>query len=334
MDLRQLEILRAIAESGSFTAAGARLHVSQSAISRQILLLEEEFKEPLFIRYGRRIQITPTGETLLQLSHRVFADIRDTSESILDTKKKLTGTLRLVGGMTVCLYVFPSLLKEFRRQHPDVDIKVITGGTPRLIRQLRSGTADLGLLTLPVDDTALAAEPVIREELLLVTPSGHRLASSKVVSPSALVRQPFILFESGSNTRRVIDEFFVRADIKPRVVAETENVEIIKSMVASGLGISIVPFQSVARETRGGSLSVARIQGETMVRETGWVHLRSERTPRMVREMMDTLTRIMPRLKLSQQPGQKKAHVHHAREPHPAHEAHDARGPHAIAAGE
>ena len=312
MDLRQLEILRAIAETGSFTAAGARLHVSQSAISRQVLLLEEEFKEPLFIRFGRRIQITPTGETLLQLSHRVFADIRDTSESILDTKKKLTGTLRLVGGMTVCLYVFPSLLKEFRRQHPDVDIKVITGGTPRLIRQLRSGTADLGLLTLPVDDNALVAEPVIREELLLVTPGGHRLAGSKVVSPSALVRQPFILFESGSNTRRVIDEFFVRADIKPRVVAETENVEIIKSMVASGLGISIVPFQSVAREARGGSLSVARIQGETMVRETGWVHLRSERTPRMVREMMDTLTRIMPRLKLSQQPAHKRAAVQHA----------------------
>jgi DNA-binding transcriptional LysR family regulator len=325
MDLRQLEILRAIAESGSFTAAGARLHVSQSAISRQILLLEEEFKEPLFIRFGRRIQITPTGETLLQLSHRVFADIRDTSESILDTKKHLTGTLRLVGGMTVCLYVFPSLLKEFRRRHPDVDIKVITGGTPRLLRQLRSGSADLGLLTLPVDDPALVADPVIREELLLVTPSGHRLAASKVVSSSALVRQPFILFESGSNTRRVIDEFFVRADIKPRVVAETENVEIIKSMVASGLGISIVPFQSVARETRGGSLAIARIEGQTLVRETGWVHLRSERVPRMVREMMDTLTRIMPRLKLAPPGGQKRAVVA---------PAHAAGASHAIAAGE
>jgi DNA-binding transcriptional LysR family regulator len=231
----------------------------------------------------------------------------------------------------VCLYVFPSLLKEFRRQHPDVEIKVITGGTPRLVRQLRSGTADLGLLTLPIDDGALAAEPVIREELLLVMPSGHRLAGNKVVPPGALVRQPFILFESGSNTRRVIDEFFVRADIKPRVVAETENVEIIKSMVASGLGISIVPFQSVARETRGGSLSVARIQGETMVRETGWVHLRSERTPRMVREMMDTLTRIMPRLKVNQQPGQKRSR---AREPRAAEEGHEGRAPHAIASGE
>ena len=299
MDLRQLEILRAIAESGSFTAAGARLHVSQSAISRQILLLEEEFKEPLFIRFGRRIQITPIGETLLQLSHRVFADIRDTSESILDTKKKLTGTLRLVGGMTVCLYVFPTLLKEFRRHHPDVDIKVMTGGTPRLVRKLRSGAADLGLMTLPIEDPTLAVVPVIREELLLAVPRGHKLAGGKSIPPSALVRQPFILFESGSNTRRVIEEFFVRNDIKPRIVAETENVEIIKSMVASGLGVSILPFQSVARETRGGTLSLSRIDGQTLVRETGWVHLRSDRVPRMVREMMDTLTRLLPRLKMA-----------------------------------
>src|SRR4051812_23350804 len=307
MDLRQLEILRAIAETGSFTAAGARLHVSQSAISRQVLLLEEEFKEPLFIRFGRRIQITPTGDTLLQLSHRVFADIRDTSASILDTKKQLSGTLRLVGGMTVCLYVFPTLLKEFRKRHPDVDMKVITGGTPRLLRKLRSGAADLGLMTLPIDDPALAAVPVIHEELLVAMPAGHRLASGKSVPPASLVRQQFVLFERDSNTRRVIDEFFVRNDIKPRVVAETENVEIIKSMVASGLGISIVPFQSVAREIRGGSLRVARIAGQTLVRETGWVHLRSDRVPRMVREMMDTLTRILPRLKLAPSGGVKRA---------------------------
>jgi DNA-binding transcriptional LysR family regulator len=141
---------------------------------------------------------------------------------------------------------------------------------------------------------------------LLVAPAGHRLANGKAIPPAALVRQPFILFEGGSNTRRVIDEFFVRADIKPRVVAETENVEIIKSMVASGLGISIVPYQSIAREIRGGSLSVARIEGQTLVRETGWAHLKSDRVPRMVREMMDTLTRILPRLRLAPPGGPKR----------------------------
>ena len=86
MDLRQLEIIRAIADSGSFTAAGEKLHVSQSAISRQILLLEDELGEPVFHRIGRRIRITPAGESLLQLSHRVFQDLHDTVATISDTQ--------------------------------------------------------------------------------------------------------------------------------------------------------------------------------------------------------------------------------------------------------
>ena len=100
MDLRQLEIIRAIAETGSFTAAGHKLHVSQSAISRQILLLEDELKEPVFLRVGRRIRITPAGEALLQLSHRVFQDLKDTTAGITDSQESLRGTVRLLGGMT------------------------------------------------------------------------------------------------------------------------------------------------------------------------------------------------------------------------------------------
>jgi DNA-binding transcriptional LysR family regulator len=299
MDLRQLEIVKAIAETGSFTAAGARLHVSQSAISRQILLLEDEFHERLFVRLGRRVQITAAGEALLQLAHRVFNDIRDTSASITDRQKVLTGTINMVGGMTVCLYVFPPLIKEFRKHHPQVDIKVATGGTQRLMRRVRNGQADLALLTLPVDDPALTSVPVLREELMLVMPAGHPLAGKDSVGVEALVGQPFIIFEQGSNPRRTLDEFFVREQIKPRIVTESENVEIIKSMVASGLGVAIVPFQSVERETRGGSLKVARIRAQQLVRETGWVYRAGERVPRVVQEMMATLTRIAPQLQIN-----------------------------------
>jgi DNA-binding transcriptional LysR family regulator len=299
MDLRQLEIVRAIAETGSFTAAGARLHVSQSAISRQILLLEDEFHERLFVRLGRRVQITAAGEALLQLANRVFNDIRDTSASITDRQKVLTGSITLVGGMTVCLYVFPPLLKEFKKHHPQVDIKVATGGTQRLMRRVRTGQADLALLTLPVDDPALTSVPVLREELMLVMPAGHPLASKDSVGVEALVGQPFIVFEQGSNTRRTLDEFFVREQIKPKIVTESENVEIIKSMVASGLGVAIVPFQSVERETRGGSLKVARIRAQQLVRETGWVYRSGERVPRVVQEMMATLNRIAPQLQIN-----------------------------------
>ena len=148
MDLRQLEILQAIAETGSFTACGRKLHVSQSAISRQILLLEEELGEPLFLRVGRQVRMTPAAESLVQLGQRVFLDVRETVGAITDRTRELRGTLRLSGGMTVCLYVFPPLLKHLRRVHPQLDVRltVATGrpvgaGNPRRPRRRRPADA-------------------------------------------------------------------------------------------------------------------------------------------------------------------------------------------------
>jgi DNA-binding transcriptional LysR family regulator len=247
MDLRQLEIIRAIAETGSFTAAGHKLHVSQSAISRQILLLEEELKEPAFFRVGRRIRITPAGEALLQLSNRVFQDLKDTIAGITDSQESLRGQIRLLGGMTVCLYVFPPLLTEIKRQHPDIDLKLVTGSSERCIQHLRAGTGDLALLTLPVEHPDMVSVPVMQEELMIVTAAKHPLSRKRKILPQDLVRQPFVLFESGSNTRRAVDEFFMTARIEPQIVMETENVEIIKAMVRHGIGISIIPASASSR---------------------------------------------------------------------------------------
>lgn len=299
VDLRQLEIIKAIAETGSFTAAGHKLQVSQSAISRQIILLEEELKEPVFLRIGRRIRITPAGEALLQLSHRVFQDLNDTIASITDSQESLRGTIRVLGGMTVCLYVFPSLLTELKRQHPNVDLKVVSASTETCVQRLRAGTGDLALLTLPIDHPDMVTVPVLQEELLLVTPAKHPLSRKRKVLPSDLVRQPFVLFEAGSNTRRAIDEFFVSARIEPDIVMETENVEIIKAMVRNGVGISIIPYQAVAREVSSGQLHCARIEGRSLMRETGWVYPRMSRTPRAVQETIRAFERVKPKLRLT-----------------------------------
>jgi DNA-binding transcriptional LysR family regulator len=309
VDLRQLEILRAVAQTGSFTSAGEKLHLSQSAVSRQILLLEEELKEQLFLRLGRRIQITPAGTTLLGLSERMFEDLERTRASILDRQQAVTGTVRLVGGMTVCLYVFPPLLKAFRKEHPGVEVKLTPGATPRLIRMLRTGAADLGLLTLPIDDPNLVTVPVMREELLLITAPTHPLAKRRQIAPRDLSGQPFVLFEAGSNSRKAIEAFFRAEQIAPNVVTETENVEIIKALVMVGMGIAIIPYQAVAREVRSGQLFCARIAGQHLVRETGWVHLRLTRVPRAVQEMMRTLERVRPKLKLSPGPAPRRRPV-------------------------
>lgn len=299
MDLRQLEIIRAIAETGSFTAAGHKLHVSQSAISRQILLLEDELKTPVFLRIGRRIRITPAGESLLQLSHRVFQDLNDTVATISDSQETLRGTVRILGGMTVCLYVFPSLLSELTKQHPTLEAKIVSDSTDRCVQSLRAGTGDVALLTLPIRDADMVTVPVLQEELLVVTSAKHPLTKRRKVNAQDLATQPFVLFESGSNTRRVVDEFFASAGIEPRIVMETENVEILKALVRHGHGITIVSYQSVARDVASGHLYCARIEGRPLIRETGWVYPKMSRTPRAVDEVLKAFEKVKPRLRLT-----------------------------------
>ncbi len=299
MDLRQLEIVRRVAETGSFTAAARALNVSQSAVSRQVLQLEEELGEPAFLRLGRKVRLTTAGQSLLDLSRRVLADIHDTTRGIRDEQQSPSGTLHLAGGMTVCLHVFPAVLKEFRRRQPRIDVKLSTGSTSQLIERLRTGALDVGLLTLPVEGSDLVQVPAIREELLLVLPPSHRLAKQRRIAPADLHKQKWVLFERGSSTRHVIDEMFRAYDILPRIVMETENVEILKALTMIGMGLTIVPYQALAREARSGTLRVRRIDGVTMVRETGWVYVRGARVPRVVQHMFDALRQTVPRLKLA-----------------------------------
>ena len=302
MDLRQLEIIRAIADTGSFTAAGDKLHVSQSAISRQILLLEDELGEPVFHRIGRRIRITPAGESLLQLSHRVFQDLEETVSSISDKRESLSGTMRLVGGMTVCLYVFPVLLAEVRRNHPHLDLKVTVGSAERSIAMLRSGAGDLGLLTLPVEASDLVSVPVLEEELLLITYPAHPLARMKQIVAADLADQPFVLFETGSITRRLVEDLFSRERIRPDIIMETENVEIIKAMVRHGLGISIIPWQAAAADVKTKQLFCSRIAGHSIVRQTGWLYPKMSRLPRTVSEVLRVFESVRPALQRAAQP--------------------------------
>jgi DNA-binding transcriptional LysR family regulator len=243
--------------------------------------------------------MTPAAESLVQLGQRVFQDVRDTVAGITDRTRTLKGTLRLAGGMTVCLYVFPPLLKHFKRVHPQVDVRLSVATAVRSVEEIKAGRVDAGLLTLPVEESDLVTVPVMREELLLVTMPTHPLAKRRRIDPIDLAGEPFVLFESGSATRHVIDAFFQTEKIDPTVVMDTENVEIIKAMVKTGLGISIVPYQAIAREVRARQFFCARIEGHELVRETGWVYARTNRVPRMITELLTAFDEIRGRLQLT-----------------------------------
>ena len=286
MDVRQLEMFRAVAEERGFTRAAQRLDVSQSAVSRQVKLLEQELGGPLLHRSGKGVTPTAQGELLLKAANRIHRDLQDVAWQISETQKLQRGSLHLGGGMTVCMYVLPRLLKKFRSLYKDVDLRVTPGTSEAILRQVRDHQVDLGLLTLPIVATDLEVQPVLTEEMVVVTAPRHPLSRERTVDAKSLGRYPLILFERGSNTRKVLDQFFLEQEIPVDVAMETENVEIIKAMVASGLGITVIPYAAVARDMRAGRFGWARVRGRRLHRETGWVYLKSDHVPRAIPEML------------------------------------------------
>src|SRR2546423_8794711 len=286
MDVRQLEMFRAVAEEASFTRAARRLNVSQSAVSRQLQLLEGELGGPLLHRSTKGITLTAGGELLLRTANRVHRDIREAVWEISETQKLKRGRLSIAGGMTVCIYVLPKLLKRFRTLHKDVDLLVTSGSADTILGLLRNHRVDLARLTLPIVAADLEVTTVLREELVVVTAPRHPLAKQHLIDVRSLARYPLVLFESGSNTRRVIDQFFLEQNIPMNVAMETESVEIIKAMVASGLGITLIPYAAISADVRSKRYGWARVRGQRLYRESGWVYLKSDHQPRPITEVL------------------------------------------------
>jgi DNA-binding transcriptional LysR family regulator len=279
-------MFRAVAEEGSFTRAAHRLNVSQSAVSRQLQLLEGELGGPLLHRSPKGITLTAEGSLLLRTANRIHRDISEAMWEISETQKLKRGRVSIAGGMTACIYVLPKLLKRFRVLHKDVDLVVTTGSADSILALLRNHSVDLALLTLPIVGTDLEVRPVLREELVVVTARRHVLTQQRLIDARSLARYPLVLFEPGSNTRRVVDEFFQLQHVPMNVAMETESVEIIKAMVASGLGITLIPYASIAADIRGRRFGWARVRGMRLYRESGWVYLRSDHEPRPITEVL------------------------------------------------
>ena len=286
MDIRQFEMFQAIVDTGSFTRAGEKLYVSQSAISRQIKLLEEELGDQVFKRIHRKIYLTPTGEVLLQYTRRIFNEIRLMTSEISDLTHLRRGYLRLAGGMSICTYLFPSLVKEYQQRYPNVELTIATGTNDEILRLLKTNQIDLALLSLPFQDEDLDIHPALTEEMVLVMEDKHPLSTQDRITFKDLTPYTFIHFEKGSNTRKLLDEIFQEEKIYFPNSMELENVEITKPLVEIGLGISIIPYPAVVKDGKNNSLCYRRIQERKIHRELGWISLRSDYTIRALKQLL------------------------------------------------
>lgn len=244
----QLDWLRTFAlvlETGGFSAAAERLGLTQPAVSLQIRQLERSLGVRLIERVGRRAAATPAGAELLGHVAQIEGAVDGAVQAVSRHAGEARGRVRLGTGATACLHFLPVVLRSLHERHPALSVVVGTGNTADQVRRVEENTLDLALVTLPVAGRALAVTPVLRDELVLISPPQARARQVVPATPERLGALPLVLFEPGGHTRQLIDAWFLAARMAVRPVMELGSVEAIKEMVAAGLGHGIVPSMSL-----------------------------------------------------------------------------------------
>ena len=262
MDIRQLKAFVAIAETGTFTAGAARVHVTQAAISMQIRQLENETGAQLFVRAPRRVILTEAGERLLE---RAYVILRE-HDAALEEMAALTGAHKgrlRIGSASAMVSgdPLPQLLRELKKTFANVEPSVASGTSEQLVQQVLAGDLDVAFVSLPVEARGIQTELLSEDYLVAIGSPRHALAKQKVVSAYALAGENLILGERGGNTRRLIDQFFAQTGVTPKVIMELSRLAAIKRMVEEDMGVGIVPLQSVRQEVENGNLVRWWIEG-------------------------------------------------------------------------
>jgi DNA-binding transcriptional LysR family regulator len=243
MELRQLRYLDAVARHRSFTRAALDLHIAQSALSQQVGRLERELGIELLRRTTRRVEVTEAGELVLARARRALAEVNGVSADLDALQGLVRGTLRL-GGVPPVGPVHPAaLIADFSRAHPGVAITVREDVAFTLLGQLRDGTLELVMaLVAPDSLDGLEGVRLADEELVLIAPLDLPLARAKRVRVERLAGEALVTYGAGSALRDA------QLAVVPggRIVAEANELETVRELVARGLGVSLMPRSVVA----------------------------------------------------------------------------------------
>lgn len=239
MNLHLLEQFVALARTKNFTRAAEELHLSQSALSRAIQKIEDQIGQPLFERKPREVVLTDLGELLLERAKEILNLVEDTFSELSEAGRR--GRIRLGAIPTIAPYFLPSLLGGFAAKHPEVSVVVQEDTTENLIKRCSHGEIDLAVLALPIVAKHLEVEPLFDEELFLVVPVGHPLATAKTIKINAVENYPFVMLNEAHCLSENISAFCRRQSVQPVTVERTSQLATVQELVALDHGVSIVP---------------------------------------------------------------------------------------------
>lgn len=289
LTLRQLRTFKTVVDLTSFSAAALRLKLSQPSVSYQIKELEEALGLPLLDRLGKKVQLTEAGAVLYGYVRQMLGVLDEATVAIEEMRGIQRGSLRIGASTTVGIYLLPAALGAFKKLHPGLVISLEIGSRARVQEQVLRNELDLAVVGPALKDPDLAVIPFMNDELIVVAPASHPLASRKNLTLKVLAEQPFVMREAASGSRWSLEKAARKAGAKLMVAMELGSNGAIKHAVESGLGLAVLSRYACALELSSGRLVELDVRGFPIRRDWHIVHLRRRRLPAPVKAFIEFL---------------------------------------------
>ncbi len=251
MELHQLRYLLAVAKTGNFTRAADLCHVTQPSLSQQIAKLEDELGERLFSRLKRSAVLTSVGAALVQRATRIMAEVDAAHRDVADAAEHVRGKVSVGVLPTIAPYLLPRILALTARECPAMEVRIHEATTAQLLVSAAACEIDFAIVSLPIEDARFIREPLFEDELLLAVPPRHPLTKKALVRLSDLEPERFILMEEGHCLGDQSLSFCQRNRLNPQIAFRSAQLETIQALVASGVGISLIPQLAVPTRRPG-----------------------------------------------------------------------------------
>lgn len=242
MELRQIQYFMEVAKREHMTKAAEALHVAQSAVSRQISLLEGELGVELFSREGRNVRLTQMGRLFMEHAERGLLEFQKAEQKIKEHLNPETGLIRLGLSTSLSVHTLPMVLHEFSLDHPNITFQLIQGKVSYLIRLIESGNIDIAFVSpVPSQHDSVKSKVLYTERIVVLLPRNHPLADRDSIDLTHLKEEKFVTFRSNLFLQELFQDACRQAGFTPKIAFEGEDMDTIKSLVAAGFGISLLP---------------------------------------------------------------------------------------------
>jgi len=286
MDFDQLETFLEVARLSSFSRAAERRFRTQPAISAQIRALEEEVGARLLDRSGGKVAITAAGKVFQRFAEETLEQRRVVLIALAEMDRVPRGEIVVAANEGTCLHILPEVFAEFKRQYPDVAVNVKRLEHAKILESVIENSCDFGVISMPVTDKRLTVVPIHRDELVVITPPDHPLASRAKARVADVLAYPLLLPKVG-RTRDALENTFDERHLKPTISMELDSGELMKRFVAAGIGVGFIARSNVGEDLRAKVLAAVELADATIQRDLALVFRKDKALSRAALAFID-----------------------------------------------